>query len=108
MMWNKLLYSPLFLGLLVLAATIIDQPTSVENIASTNTQYPNFARRVELDKGRLSFDVYFVNLDNSKIAFYHKDANGKKIKNIKSLKAKVEKNAQKLPPGCMVQLLIIF
>lgn len=58
----------------------------------------NISKRVFLSSGnkKISFDVFFVDLDESEIQFFHKEADGKKIKNIANLKKYLTKKSEKL------------
>ena len=57
---------------------------------------PPIAMRVPRDNGRISFDVFLVDLDHSELQFFHKGTGGKKIKNIKNLKSHLSKKSEKL------------
>lgn len=75
--------------------------TSNYNKHSTNeskdsSKNRNLIKRVPIGKGGLSFDVYFVDLEQSELEFYHKNTNGKKIKNIDNLKSQLKKESKKL------------
>jgi len=62
----------------------------------TLTREHNLALRVPRDDGRISFDVFFVDLDHSQLQFFHQDPAGKKIKNISNLKSHLGQKSEKL------------
>lgn len=77
--------------LLIAPVCVFNAGYNWEKIDSTK----NEAKTVSLNDGT-TFDVYFVDLETSDIAFYHKTNTGEKIKNIRNLAAYQKSQSKKL------------